>query len=118
MAALAELHGLRGCSMTDATFDYNNIDEEIRPLIEYLRSNRMRTVSSCQGGEGHQYAVPTVFLGWGDEGIEQHINNVYRLMKAVCDDFEIIHMVGFKNGKAGYSYFKVELYSPFKNYIK
>lgn len=45
------------------------LDLEIAPIVEALRAHGVETFSSCQGGEGHAYAEPTVaFHGVYAEG--------------------------------------------------
>lgn len=38
----------------------DDIDPRIRPVVELLNDAGLRTISSCQGGEGHGFAAPTV----------------------------------------------------------
>ncbi|SRR6266702_4757643 len=46
-----------------------HIDAGIKDAVLILRANGIETVESCQGGEGHAFAEPTVrFSGGKDEG--------------------------------------------------
>lgn len=45
--------------MASATI-YEEIDPEIRELVRWLRDRGFNTTCSCQGGEGHSYARPTI----------------------------------------------------------
>ncbi|MES2373778.1 MAG: hypothetical protein V4557_14455 [Bacteroidota bacterium] len=44
----------------------DNIDEQIRPVVEVLTRHGFKTFESCQGGEGHFFNEPTVRF-WGTE---------------------------------------------------
>jgi hypothetical protein len=50
--------------------DYSSpLDPGIRQYVEVLRAEGVETFESCQGGEGHAYAEPTVrFHGDRSEG--------------------------------------------------
>jgi hypothetical protein len=44
--------------------DYEQLDPGIVGTVKFLREAGVRTVSSCEGGDGHPYADPMVrFLG-------------------------------------------------------
>lgn len=38
----------------------DDIDPKILPLVKYLRENGVRTIHSCQGGEGHSAKWPEI----------------------------------------------------------
>lgn len=45
------------------------IDEKIEPIVRILFDNGIETVESCQGGDGHSFAEPTVrFTGEYEAG--------------------------------------------------
>ncbi len=49
--------------------DYEKLDPSIREAVRVLREYSVETFESCQGGEGHSYAEPTVrFHGQREEG--------------------------------------------------
>lgn len=39
-----------------------DLDPGIRRVVVYLRAHGFRTFASCEGGDGHTYALPTVRL--------------------------------------------------------
>jgi hypothetical protein len=46
------------------------LDPGIASYVDVLRANCVNTIESCQGGDGHSYAEPTVrFSGQPDEGL-------------------------------------------------
>ena len=48
---------------------FEKLDEGIRPIVELLRKYGVETFESCEGGEGHSFAEPTVrFYGQQAEG--------------------------------------------------
>lgn len=48
---------------------YNSLDEGIREAVRVLAEAGVETFESCQGGEGHAYAEPTIrFFGERAEG--------------------------------------------------
>ena len=52
------------------TFD-PPLDEAIAPFVEALNAYGVETFESCQGGEGHAYAEPTIrFHGDRAEGLK------------------------------------------------
>ena len=45
------------------------LDDGIRSFVEYLTAQGIQTFESCEGGQGHAYAEPTVrFYGGRAEG--------------------------------------------------
>lgn len=36
------------------------LDEGIKEVVELLRANDINTFTSCEGGEGHAFAMPTI----------------------------------------------------------
>lgn len=40
--------------------DYDGLDPGIREIVKILRANGIETFESCQGGDGHAFADPTV----------------------------------------------------------
>jgi len=40
--------------------DYEKIDEPMRGLVKLLNDNNFIATSSCQGGEGHAFPLPTI----------------------------------------------------------
>jgi hypothetical protein len=46
-----------------------DLDPGIRPYVEVLRAAGIETFESCEGGDGHSYAEPTVrFHGQREQG--------------------------------------------------
>lgn len=53
----------------DFDSDFPTLDPGIRSAVRILRSAGVETFESCEGGEGHSYAEPTVrFHGHRDQG--------------------------------------------------
>ncbi len=49
--------------------DYPDLDLGIRERVRVLRAGGIETFESCEGGDGHAYAEPTVrFYGHRDQG--------------------------------------------------
>ena len=53
----------------DFDTDYPDLDPGIREAVRHLRQAGVETFESCQGGQGHAYAEPTVrFYGHRSQG--------------------------------------------------
>jgi hypothetical protein len=49
----------------------DNLDPGVRPYVELLVDNGIHTYESCEGGDGHCHAEPTVrFFGKMDDGMK------------------------------------------------
>lgn len=48
-------------------FDINNIDDGIRDAVLYFKQAGFNTFTSCEGGEGHCFKLPTVGI-WITKG--------------------------------------------------
>lgn len=40
--------------------DYGSLDPLVKPLVKILMDHGVETFESCEGGEGHSYAEPTI----------------------------------------------------------
>ncbi len=55
----------------EAEIPYESLDEGIRDAVRILAEAGVETFESCQGGEGHAYAEPTIrFSGERSEGFK------------------------------------------------
>ena len=64
-------HGLRAfpALQQDEKPHDSHLDHGIAPFVNALRSTGIETTESCESGEGHAYAVPTItFSGTVGEG--------------------------------------------------
>jgi hypothetical protein len=48
------------CRMHDGDFDYAELDPGIAMAVRTLREAGVETIWSCEGGDGHAYAEPTI----------------------------------------------------------
>ena len=69
------------------------LDAGIGPLVNILRDNGIETYESCQGGEGHCFAEPTIrFGGMNGEG-PLAVGVALRHGMPVCDLRHVWHIV-------------------------
>jgi hypothetical protein len=47
--------------------NYDELDEGIRHVVRFLNDRGFTTIGSCEGGDSHQFARPTVQIRTGDD---------------------------------------------------